>query len=122
MVFPKTMQEIGHKLSDDAVVIVKARVDKRDDQPKLIAMEVEVFEGITDGAPPLRIRVASHRLDEGLIDRLKGLLTDHPGEAQVFLHLGERQIVRLPDQFCVDTSRGLLGELRVLLGPDSLIA
>jgi DNA polymerase-3 subunit alpha len=122
MVFPKTMQEVGHKLDDDAVVVVKARVDKREDQPKLIAMEVEVFEGITDGAPPLRIRVAPHRLDEGLIDRLKGLLSDHPGEAQVFLHLGERQILRLPDQFCVDTTRGLLGELRVLLGADSLVS
>ena len=122
MVFPKVVQEWGSLLADDAIVCVKARVDKREDQPKLIAMEVEVFEGITDGAPPLRIRVAPHRLDEGLIDRLKGLLTDHPGEAQVFLHLGERQILRLPDQFCVDTTRGLLGELRVLLGADSLVS
>ena len=44
MVFPKTMTEHGHKLADDAVVIVQARVDKREDQPKLIAMEVEPFE------------------------------------------------------------------------------
>ena len=122
MVFPKTMQEVGHKLADDAVVIVKGRVDKRDDQPKLVAMEVEVFEGITDGAPPLRIRVPAHRLDERLIGRLKGLLTEHPGEAQVFLHLSEQQVLRLPDQFCVDTTRGLMGELRVLLGPDALVS
>jgi DNA polymerase-3 subunit alpha len=120
MVFPKTMQAVGHKLADDVIVIVKARVDKREDQPKLIAMEVEVFEGITDGAPPLRIQVAPHRVDEQLISRLKTLLLDHPGEAQVFLHLGEQQVLRLPDQFCVDTTRGLMGELRVLLGPDAL--
>jgi DNA polymerase-3 subunit alpha len=122
MVFPKTMQEVGHKLADDAVVIVKGRVDKREDQPKLVAMEIEVFEGITDGAPPLRIRVAAHRLDEHLISQLKGLLVEHPGEAQVFLHLGEQQVLRLPDQFCVDTTRGLMGELRVLLGPDALVS
>jgi len=121
MVFPKTMQEVGHKLADDAVVIVKARVDKREDQPKLVAIEVEVFEGVSEGDPPLRIRVAPHRVDEALINRLKGLLSEHPGEAQVFLHLGDRQILRLPDQFCVDTSRGLMGELRVLLGPDALV-
>ncbi|MGI8661677.1 MAG: DNA polymerase III subunit alpha [Acidimicrobiales bacterium] len=122
MVFPKTMHEIGHKLADDVVVIVKGRVDKREDQPKLIAMEVEVFEGVTDGAPPLRLQLAAHRVDEGIIERLKALLSDHPGESQVFLHLGERQILRLPDQFCVDTSRGVLGELRVLLGADAVIS
>ncbi|MGH8939601.1 MAG: DNA polymerase III subunit alpha, partial [Actinomycetes bacterium] len=37
MVFPRTMTEHGHKLADDAVVVVKARVDTRDDAPKLIA-------------------------------------------------------------------------------------
>jgi DNA polymerase-3 subunit alpha len=122
MVFPKTMTEQGHKLVDDAVVCVKGRVDKREEAPKLIAMEVDVFEGITDGAPPLRIKLAPTRVNETLIDRLKGLLGEHPGEAQVFLHLGEQQILRLPDEFCVDTSNGLCGELRVLLGPDALVS
>ena len=122
MVFPKTMTEHGHKLADDVVVCVKARVDKREEAPKLIAMEIDVFEGITDGAPPVRIKVAVHQVSEGLIDELKGLLSEHPGESQVFLHLGDRQVLRLPDQFCVDASGGLVGHLRVLLGPDALVA
>jgi DNA polymerase-3 subunit alpha len=121
MVFPKTMEDQGHKLVDDAIVCVKARVDKRDEQPKLIAMEVEVFEGVGEGPAPLRIKVPASRLDEDLIGRLKGLLADHPGDGAVFLHLGERQILRLSDEFCVDSSRGLVGELRVLLGPDALL-
>ncbi|MEY2590209.1 MAG: polymerase subunit alpha, partial [Acidimicrobiaceae bacterium] len=74
MVFPKTMTEHGHKLADDVVVFVKGRVDKRDEQPKLMALEIDVFEGVTDGAPPLRIRMSPQRVDEGLIDKLKGLL------------------------------------------------
>ena len=28
----------------------------------------------------------------------------------------------LPDQFCVDATNGLVGELRVLLGPDALVS
>ena len=121
MVFPKAMTEHGHKLDDDVVVCVKARVDKREEAPKLIAMEVDVFEGITDGAPPVHIKVAMHQVSETLIDELKRLLSEHPGESQVFLHLGERQVLRLPDQFCVDASGGLMGHLRVLLGPDALV-
>src|SRR5699024_4743685 len=41
MVFPRTMSDIGHLLDEDAVVIVKGRVDKRDDQAKFIAMDLE---------------------------------------------------------------------------------
>ena len=122
MVFPKSMTDYGHVLADDVAVCVKARVDKREEAPKLIAMEVEVFEGITDGAPPLRIKLLPTRLNESLIERLKGILGEHPGEAQVFLHLGEQQVLRLPDQFCVDATNGLVGELRVLLGPDALVS
>jgi DNA polymerase-3 subunit alpha len=120
MVFPKTMAQYGHLLVDDAVVIVKARVDTRDDQPKLMATDVEVFEPIIDGAPPVRVRVSPNALSETLLSDLKSLLQEHPGESQVFLHLGE-QVVRLPDQFGVDASNGLVGELRVLLGANGVL-
>jgi DNA-directed DNA polymerase III PolC len=122
MVFPKTMQQFGHLLDDDAVVCVKARIDGRDDTPKLMALEIQVFEPISDGAPPVRIRLSPNALSEQLLAGLKGLLSEHPGESQVFLHLGDRQILRLPDEFNVDASSGLVGELRVMLGPDAIAA
>ncbi|MGI8757604.1 MAG: DNA polymerase III subunit alpha, partial [Acidimicrobiales bacterium] len=121
MVFPRTMHDIGHLLADDAVVVVKGRVDKREDTAKFIAMDVEVFEGITDGAPPLRVKVSPHRLDERTVDELKATLNRFPGESQVFLHLGETKILRLPEPFYVDTAGGLIGELRVLLGPGAIL-
>ncbi|MCB0976188.1 MAG: DNA polymerase III subunit alpha, partial [Acidimicrobiales bacterium] len=121
MVFPKTMTDVGHMLADDAVLVVKGRVDKRDDQPKFIAMDVEVFDGVVDGAPPLRVKVSPHRLDPRTVDELKTILTRFRGESQVFLHIGEDKVLRLPDEFCVDTGHGLIGELRVLLGPTAIL-
>ncbi|MCU1358430.1 MAG: dnaE [Acidimicrobiales bacterium] len=121
MVFPKTMSDIGHILADDAVIILKGRVDKREDTAKFIAMDVEVFDGVTDGAPPLRLKVSAHRLDERTVGELKSLLTRFPGESQVFLHIGDDKVLRLPDQFCVATNGGLIGELRVLLGPGAIL-
>ena len=50
MVFPKTMAVIGHLLADDVVVLCKARLDARDDTPKLIVMEIEPFQD-TSGRP-----------------------------------------------------------------------
>ncbi|HET6951806.1 MAG TPA: DNA polymerase III subunit alpha [Acidimicrobiales bacterium] len=123
MVFPRTMTEHGHKLADDAVVVVRARVDKRDDTPKLIAQDIEVVE-VNDGgtADPLRLRVPPQLLSAATVAHLKQILADHPGPAPVMLHLGERQIVRLPDRWNVDTSNGLLGQLRVVLGAGAIVA
>jgi DNA polymerase-3 subunit alpha len=121
MVFPKTMADIGHKLADDVVIILKGRVDKRDDEAKFIAMDVEIFEGITDGAPPLRLKVSTARLDEQTVSELKRLLERFPGESPVFLHLGDSKVLRLPDQFCVDVTGGIAGELMVLLGQGAIL-
>jgi DNA polymerase-3 subunit alpha len=116
MVFPKTMTDHGHKLADDTIVVIRGRIDTRDEQPKLVAVEIEVVEGLGDAAPPLRIRLTPQGVTDGLVARLKGLFEDHPGDSKVFVHLGERQVLRLPDRYCVDVSRGLVGELRELLG------
>jgi DNA polymerase III subunit alpha len=122
MVFPKTMEQYGHLLDDDSIIIVKGRVDRRDDQPKLMATELSRFEPVTDGSPPVRINLSPSALSDRLLERLKALLAEHPGESQVFLHLGREQVLRLPDGFCVDASNGLVGELRVLLGAEAVVA
>ena len=120
--FPKSMTDHGHKLADDAIVIVRARVDAREDQPKLIAMDIEVFEPMAGEAFPLRVKVAAAALSEGLIGDLKRLLGEHPGDSPVLLHLGEDKVLRLPQTWTVDVVPGLLAELRVLLGPTAILA
>jgi DNA polymerase-3 subunit alpha len=54
-----------------------------------------------------------------VVDRLKRLLREHPGDSPVFLHVGDT-VLRLPPEFNVDSRRGLIGELRVLLGPNAI--
>jgi len=122
MVFPKSMTDHGHKLADDAIVTVRARVDGREDQPKLIAMDIEPFEPMSGEAFPLRVKVAAAALSEVLIEDLKRLLGEHPGDSPVLLHLGEQKVLRLPETWTVDVAPGLLAELRVLLGPTAILA
>ncbi|MEO8692283.1 MAG: DNA polymerase III subunit alpha [Acidimicrobiales bacterium] len=125
MVFPKTMTEFGHKLVDDAVVLLRGRVDKREDQAKFIPMEIEIFE-VTESARPtaLRLRLSPNAARPELIDELKRLLREHPGPSPVLIQLGDPgqagKLLRLSDEFCVDTTNGLVAELRVLLGPDAI--
>jgi DNA polymerase-3 subunit alpha len=120
MVFPRTMVEHGHKLQPDAVVCIKGRLDGRDETPKLVAMEVTVFEGIGDGAPALRMRLPAVSLTEDRIGTLKRVLADHPGESPVFLHIGDGKVLRLADDYCVDVTR-VVGELRVAFGHDAVL-
>ena len=119
-VFSRTMLEHGHKLAEDAVVIVRGRLESRDETPKLLCQDIEVFDGIVDGAPPLRLKLSAHGLSEERIAVLKRILSEHPGESPVYLHLGQGKVLRLADEFNVDIAAAV-GELRVAFGHDAVI-
>jgi DNA polymerase-3 subunit alpha len=116
MVFPKTMAEHGFKLADDRIVVIKGRLDTRDDEPKIMAMDISVLE-ITADAPPLKLAFPPHAVDETTVGRLKTILQLHPGPSPVLIELGE-QTVRLSPEFNVDETNGLRGELLAAFGPE----
>jgi DNA polymerase-3 subunit alpha len=118
--FPRAMVEHGYKLSEDAIVLVKGRVDKRDEAAKLICIEISVFEGHASSAPALRLNLPALSLSDDRIGRLKQMLAEHPGESPVYLHLGEGKVLRLPDEHRVDLAR-VVGELRVAFGHEAVI-
>ena len=123
-VFPKTMANHGSLLEDDAIVCIKGRLDLREDQPKLMAMEIVRPELVLDGGPPVRIKIRPHQLDDSKAGRLAEVLREHPGESPVYLHLdqGEKTTVyRFGGEYLVDARNGLFAELRVLLGADCIL-
>ncbi|RMH77293.1 MAG: DNA polymerase III subunit alpha [Actinomyces sp.] len=121
LVFPRTMSEYGPLLADDAVVLVRGRVETRDDTPKLFAQDIEVVDTDRPTVAPVRVRVPPGALDAELVAELKSVLAAHPGEAPVELHLCGDRIIRLADDYAVDSANGLVAELRVLLGPDAIV-
>ena len=122
MVFPRTMAEHGHKLLDDSIVVVRGRVDGREDVSKFIAQEIDVFDSSQfQTAQPVRLQLPSNAQDPNTLDQLKGLLQEHPGDSEVFLHLNGSQVIRLPETFRVNSANGLVAELRILLGPDAVL-
>lgn len=118
-VFPRTMADYGALLDDDAIVIIEGRPDMRDDRLKLTAMKISRPELTADGASELRVSLPINSLTDRTVEDLKRLLCDHPGDSPVYLHVGEK-VLRLPSEFNVDSGRGLVGELRVLLGPNAI--
>jgi DNA polymerase-3 subunit alpha len=123
MVFPKTMSSYGHVLEEDAIVCVKGRLDLRDDEPKIIAMELTQPELVLDGGPPVRIRVKRAALSNEKVDGLKEILRVHPGDSPVYVHLegaDRTTVLQLADEYLVDSSNGLYADLRVLLGAECI--
>ncbi|HVF32687.1 MAG TPA: DNA polymerase III subunit alpha [Acidimicrobiales bacterium] len=119
-VFPRTHLEYGSLLRDDSVVCVKGRLDKREEPAKLIVMEVRAVDLHPDSGPPLKLRLPLETLTDTTVDTLKLMLLDHPGDSPVFLHVGET-VLKLPDEFAVDPRNGLVAEVKVLLGPNSVL-
>jgi DNA polymerase-3 subunit alpha len=121
-VFPRTLQEQGHKLEDDIIVAVRGRLDKRDESRfGLIAQDIQVLSGLSEGpAPSLRLALPSHALDELRIHRLKRILRDHPGDSAVLIELGKGKVLRLSDEFRVDLDRAV-GELRMAFGHEAVL-
>jgi len=119
-VFPKAMEAFGALLENDAVIVVRGRVDTRDETPKIIANEIHRPKIEIDGIDEIRIALPLEVLSESKVTELKLVLEDHPGDSPVILHVGA-QILRLPAEFNVD-SRHVVGEIRRLFGPNALIA
>ena len=86
-----------------------------------MAMDITVLD-VTEAADgvPLKLTFPAHAVDEKAIQRLKSLLVAHPGPSPVFVRLGE-QTVRLADEFNVDETNGLRGELLATFGPSVLV-
>ncbi len=119
--FPATYQACMSLVIDDAIVVVKGRLDRREDVPKLVAMEVSAPEMPADGQGPFVVSMhgghgACRRSSTGS-GRYCGPI---PGPTEVHLRLltGSRtKVVRLDDKLRVRPSPSLLADLKQLLGP-----
>src|SRR5579875_2114220 len=118
--FPGTYQLYATAIAEDAIVVVKGRVDRRDDVPKLIAMDVSVPDLSAGDGSPFVVSMPVARCVPPVVEQLKEVLRTHPGPTQVHLKLrnGQRTtVVRLDEKLRVSASPALLGDLKQLLRP-----
>jgi len=119
--FPRAMEEHGHKLENDLVVVVEGRLDRRDDEPGLICFGVEPIDpAAANGDAPLKLNLGARSLSPERIDNLKSVIAGHPGRSEVILMLGAGKGIKLSSAYRVDTGSGLIGELREMLGENAI--
>ncbi len=118
--FPATYAQCMSLVIDDAVVLVKGRLDRREEVPKLVAMEVTAPDITPAEQGPFVVALLEGRCVPPVVERLKEVLSSHPGPTEVHLRLitGDRaKVLRLDDKLRVRRSPALLADLKQLLGP-----
>jgi DNA polymerase-3 subunit alpha len=138
LVFGNALSSSEGAIATDKVVIVRGKVDHKDaTKTCLIVQEAEVFEPSAEEVeharataaarvatpPAVRLRIDASLLAPSVIDELKHVFENFPGEAEVVLEMkttsGARRL-RFGERFRVAPSAGLRAELDQVLGPAAL--
>ena len=129
--------EQAEVLEVDRVVVVRGRIEKGEEgKLSLNVHEAEPFEPgaselaaakakLNRAAEPLVLRIDAAAFAAGLIDELKAVFGDFPGDNEVLLEMRTRAGVRrlrFGTDYRVSPSAALRAELDQLLGPASLAA
>ncbi|MCU1612371.1 MAG: polymerase alpha subunit [Pseudonocardiales bacterium] len=132
--FPKTYSVVGVNVAEDHIVLVKARVTKRDDRISLIANDLVAPDLVQPGGSaagsgqpgagqPVTVSMLAARCSPERVAQLKDVLARHPGPQEVRLSLvngGRKHLLKLDDSLRVTPSTALMGDLKALLGPGCL--
>lgn len=121
--FPSAYMTVSTMLGHDKVVVVKGRVNRRDDAVSIYAQDLTLPD-ITDGPRgPVVVTMETTRATSGKIEQLKGVLSSHPGSTEVHVRLsqpGRSVLMKLDDSYRVNATEALFGDLKVILGPRCL--
>ena len=121
--FPRCYQVVGVDVAEDAIVLIKARVNRREDRVSLIVNDLAVPDLTQVAGQPVKVSMRTDQCTSERVSRLKEVLGNHPGPSEVHLTLvnGSRVTsLRLDDALRVTHSSALMGDLKALLGPGCL--
>jgi DNA polymerase III subunit alpha len=138
IVFNSALGSSESAIEPDRVVLVRGRVDhKEPGETKLVVADAEAFEPAADElqaararkrpAEPERLilRVNAGDLAPTLVDQLKSVFSNFPGESEVLLEMETREgmrRLRFGRDYRITPSPGLRAELDALLGPRAIAA
>ncbi|ANI92184.1 DNA polymerase III subunit alpha [Dietzia timorensis] len=118
--FPKSYQLAAMDIAEDAIVVVKARINIRDDRISVFGDTLEAPDlVVTGGGAPFAMSLPTRQINAETVVALKQVLGQHPGESVVHLRLvngADSTILRLSEHLRVDPSNSLKGDLKALLG------
>jgi DNA polymerase-3 subunit alpha len=123
VVFNSVYAAARELLLQDAILVVKARIDHKEGETKLIAIEVARFEAVPERREVL-LRIDTVKAPAGLVRELAALVKEYPGEAPVRLALQTSEgpkTLQLGSEFRVQPVPDFFAEAKALLGEAAVV-
>ncbi len=123
--FANQMQQFGHLLEDEAIVLVKGEVRDRGGEFEMTVEEIKPLEKVSGNAlaaVELTLREQPKPVLTGIMVKLRDLLREHPGQIPVTLRvqLEGRTVQIAAQEFKVDYGPALHASIEGLLGQGSV--
>jgi DNA polymerase-3 subunit alpha len=122
VVFNSTYEKARELCTTDRILIVKGRVDRKEGETKLVALEIAAFEAVPE-MREVRIKIDATKAGAGTIKELAALIRDFPGESPVYADLltshGKKTYAFGP-QFKVQPAPDFYAEVKMLLGESAV--
>ncbi len=112
-------------LVEDRVVVIRGRLDKREELPRFTALEMHMPDVNQAPTGPLVITIDSARVTAPMVERMKEILRSHPGPREVHLMIdtgSKATVMKIDDDLRVTASPSLSADLKSVLGPDCLVS
>ena len=106
----------------DRILIVKARIDRKEGETKLVALELLPFEAVAEKRE-VRLKIDATKARAGTIKELAALIRDFPGESPVYADLmtsNGRKTYAFGPQYKVQPAPDFFAEVKMIFGESAV--
>ena len=120
--FSNVYNQYALTLTEDRVVTVRGRFERRDEVVRFTALEMKSLDISTGPIGPLLISLPVSQCTPPIVDRMKEILRSHPGKREVHMQIDDQGVLTtMKIDALVTASPSLSADLKSILGPDCLV-
>ncbi|MDX6452607.1 MAG: polymerase subunit alpha [Gaiellaceae bacterium] len=122
VVFNTIYEKARELCTTDRILIVKGRIDRKEGETKIVALELSAFESVPEKRE-VRLKIDATKAAAGTIQELRRLIEDFPGESPVYADLTTSQgpkILAFGPNYKVAPAPDFYAEVKMLLGESAI--
>lgn len=125
LVFPRVYAEYGHLIGPDKILFFKGRVDKKEEQPKLIVQEIHTVQSVANMLTrSVLIDFNQKQSNEDYFQKVQEVLSQHSGHTPVYINVtsqsGRKKRMIIDRSFYVSPDHEFVQHVEEVLGGGSV--
>ena len=122
VVFNTIYEKARELCTTDRILIVKGRIDRKEGETKMVALELSAFESVPEKRE-VRLKIDATKASAGTLRELAALIKDFPGESPVYADLVTshgKKVYAFGPQYKVAPAPDFYAEVKMLLGESAV--